>query len=167
MNKKINILTVIAVTSSLFVTGCSSMSPAQQAAIAGVVGGGATAIVLATTGVKSDVTIPVSLGVAALSAGTTYIIAKNQANAEQKRLAQERARNYYSNLSAEQKKSLGNHLIVKTSKTPGTKGDSVMMYDIKNDQVTDTVYAVKSVPAVGEKSTIISSTPATYIGIGS
>jgi hypothetical protein len=160
------ILSVLSIA-SLSVTGCSNLTPEQNGAISGILGGGASAVILATTGVKPQWTVPISLASGALVGGFTYVIAKHQADEHQKRLAEERARKYYANLSVEQKKSVGKKLIVKTAKTQGTAGDSVMMYDIKNDKVTDTVYSVKKVPEVGEKSTMISSSPATYIGIGS
>ena len=151
---------------ALVTTGCSNLTPGENAALAAGVVGTATGVALGASGVSPGVTIPVTLGAAALAAGGTYLYAKNRATIDQRRIAEARARLYYARLNEQQQAQTGRYLAVKTSSDPQTQGKPVMLYDTQTGQtVGNTVYDVKSTPGVGQQTTL-DSRPATYIGSG-
>ncbi len=157
-----SLLLVIA----LATTGCSNLTPGENAAIAAGVVGTAAGVALGASGVNAGITIPVALGAAALAAGGTYLYAKNRATIDQRRIAEARARLYYARLNERQQAQTGRYLAVKTSPNAQNQGQPIMLYDTQTGQtVGNTVYGVQSTPRVGQK-TSIDSTPATYIGSG-
>ena len=159
-------LSTCLLVAALASTGCSNLTPGENAAIAAGVVGTATGVALGASGVNSGITIPVALGAAALAAGGTYLYAKNRATIDQRRIAEARARLYYARLDEQQQAQTGRYLAVKTTDGSQTQGKPVMLYDTKTGQtVGNTVYDVKATPGVGQKTTL-DSTPATYIGSG-
>jgi len=151
---------------TLATSGCSNLTPGENAAIAAGVVGTATGVALGASGVNPGITIPVTLGAAALAAGGTYLYAKNRATIDQRRIAEARARLYYARLDEQQQSQTGRYLAVKTSGDAQTQGKPVMLYDTKTGQtVGNTVYDMKSTPEVGGQ-TKIDTTSATYIGSG-
>ncbi len=149
---------------ALATTGCSNLTPGENAAIAAGVAGTAAGVALGASGVSPGITIPVAIGAAALAGGGTYLYAKNRATIDQRRIAEARARLYYARLNEQQQAQSGRYLAVKT---PGNQnqGQSLMLYDTRTGQTGNTVYQVRSTPGVGQKTTL-DSTPATYIGSG-
>jgi hypothetical protein len=151
---------------ALATTGCSNLTPGENAAIAAGVVGTAAGVALGASGVNPNITIPVALGAAALAAGGTYLYVKNRATIDQRRIAEARARLYYARLNEQQQAQTGRYLAVKTSPNAQNQGQPVMLYDTQTGQtVGSAVYGVQSPPPVGYK-TSIDSTPATYIGSG-
>jgi hypothetical protein len=155
----------LALAIALFTTGCSNLTPGENAAIAAGVVGTATGVALGASGVSPGITIPVALGAAALAAGGTYLYAKNRASIDQRRIAEARARLYYARLNDQQQAQTGRYLAVKTADAPQTQGQPVMLYDTHSGQTGNTVYDLKSTPVVGQP-TSVDNTQATYIGSG-
>ena len=94
-----------------------------------------------------------------------WMIAKNRATIDQRRIAEARARLYYARLNQSQQTQSGRYLAVKTSNEPQTRGQSVMLYDTQSGQTGNTVYDLKATPPVGQ-ATRVDNTTATYIGSG-
>ncbi len=143
-------------------SGCSNLTPTENGFLAAGAVGAATGVALGTT-VNPAISIPVSIGSALLAGGATYLYAKNRATIDQRRIAEARARLYYA------QQAQGNtqrYLAVNAPNTASTQGQSVMLYDTRAGTTGTTVYDLKSVPAVGQTTTL-GNTPATYIGSGS
>jgi hypothetical protein len=134
---------------------------------------------MAAAGVDSSITVPVSLGAAALAAGGAYIIAKQQASERQRKIAEQRARLYMAEQKAKEKKAQtaststskkkkSRYIAVKTVKEDNSKGQSqVMIFDTQSNQVVgNNVYDLKSSPKVGQTSKFDTYT-AEYVGTGS
>lgn len=85
--KAVAIACFLAIGSS----GCSNMSAGENAAVFGGLAAAATAIPLALAGVDPSITIPVAAGAGVLAGATAFIVAKHQADKEQRRIAEERA----------------------------------------------------------------------------
>lgn len=159
-------ITILTLVSSLGVSGCSNLTPGQNAVLAAVTAGAATAVPLGCSRVNPGIIIPVSFGAAALAGGITYFYAKRQATLEQQRIAQQRASEYYASLDAQNKARVGRYLAVNTSSTSQNQGQPIMLYDtMSGTTVGNTVYDVKSTPSTGVR-TALDSTQATYIGVG-
>jgi hypothetical protein len=166
MNIFLRSLSSLFLVLALAFTGCSNLTPGENAAIAAGVAGTAAGVALGASGVSPGITIPVALGAAALAGGGTYLYAKNRASIDQRRIAEARARLYYARLDEQQQNQTGRYLAVKTSGSQSqNQGQSVMLYDTQTGQVGNTVYNVKSTPSPGQQTTL-DSTPATYIGSG-
>src|SRR6267378_1626888 len=125
-------------------TGCSELTPGENAAAAG-----------------------------ALIGTVTYIIAKREATERQRRLAEERARRAYAQMSAERKAKLKakkvRYIAVDTEKdersAPAAK-KTVMVYDTETEAVaTNNVYDVKTPPPVGSTAKF-DTYSAEYVGSG-
>lgn len=165
-------------TLAVFTSACENLSPGENAAVFGTAAGLATAIPLAAAGVDSSITVPVSLGAAALAAGGAYIIAKQQASERQRKIAEQRARLYMAQRKAQEKKAAQTasakktkkprYIAVKTVKEENSKGSSqVMIFDTQSNQVVgNNVYDLKSSPKVGQTSKFDTYT-AEYVGTGS
>lgn len=169
---------------AIFSSACENLSPGENAAVFGGLAGAATAIPLGVTGVNPGITIPVSIG-AAVAAGTiAYIVAKEQASARQRKIAEQRARLYLaqqaekqqraarqtsssgSKVAAKPKKS--RYIAVKTVKEETSKGsDQVMIFDTQSNQIVgNNVYDLKAPPKVGQ-TTKFDTYSAEYVGTGS
>jgi hypothetical protein len=178
MNSKMLQSTVAVLGLAVLTSACENLSPGENAAVFGTAAGLATAIPLAAAGVDSSITIPVSLGAAALAAGGAYIIAKQQASERQRKIAEQRARLYMAEQKAKEKKAQtaaasskkkkSRYIAVKTVKEDNSKGQSqVMIFDTQSNQVVgNNVYELKSSPKVGQTSKFDTYT-AEYVGTGS
>ncbi|MBX9743487.1 MAG: hypothetical protein K2W99_08135 [Chthoniobacterales bacterium] len=144
----------------LAITGCSNLTPTENALMASGAVGAATGIALGASGVNSAITLPVALGSAALAGGGTYLYAKNRATIDQRRIAEARARLYYAQQGAPQR-----YLAVNAPNGANAQGQSVMLYDTQTGSVGNTVYDLKRLPAPGQ-TTSLGNTSATYIGSG-
>lgn len=178
MNSKMLQSTAAVLSLAVLTSACENLSPGENAAVFGTAAGLATAIPLAAAGVDSSITVPVSLGAAALAAGGAYIIAKQQASERQRKIAEQRARLYMAEQKAKEKKAQtaaastkkkkARYIAVKTVKEDNSKGQSqVMIFDTQSNQVVgNNVYDLKSSPKVGQTSKFDTYT-AEYVGTGS
>lgn len=183
MNSKILQSSAAVLSLAVFTSACENLSPGENAAVFGTAAGLATAIPLGAAGVDSSITIPVSLGAAALAAGGAYIIAKHQASERQRKIAEQRARLYLAEQQAREKKAAQaaqtassskkqkkktRYIAVQTVKEENSKGASqVMIFDTQTNQVVgNNVYDLKSSPKVGQTSKFDTYT-AEYVGTGS
>jgi len=169
--KKRFILPTVMLASALGFSGCSNLTPGENAGVFGGLAGAATGIALGASGVPSYVTIPVAIGAGALVASTAYIIAKHQASLEQQKIAEQRARLYYAELDAEQKaemkKKKVRYIAVDTRKDDRIEGEkAVMVFDTQNQQIVgNNVYDVKESPTVGTTAKF-DTYNAQYVGSG-
>lgn len=147
-------------------SGCSNLTPGENAAIAGVATGLAVGLPLALTGVNPAVTIPVTAGAALAAGGGTYLISRNQATKHQRQVAEDRAREYVARTGEYSKKST-RFIAVRTEGFRTQGKAQVMVYDIHSGTiVSDTVYDMRSVPPVGQMGDF-GGYHARYIGTGS
>jgi hypothetical protein len=169
--KKRFVLPTVLIVSALGFSGCSNLTPGENAGVFGGLAGAATGIALGASGVPSYVTIPVAIGAGALVASTAYIIAKHQASVEQQKIAEQRARLYYAELDAEQKaemkKKKVRYIAVDTRKDDRIEGEkAVMVFDTQNQQIVgNNVYDVKESPTVGTTAKF-DTYNAQYVGSG-
>ena len=98
MNIRPSSSVAIVAVGALAFSGCSNLTPGENAGVFGALTGAAVGIPLAAAGVDPAVTIPVTLGAAAVAAATAYVVAKHQADQEQRRIAEARARLYMAKL---------------------------------------------------------------------
>lgn len=180
MNSKMLQTSAAVLSLAVFTSACENLSPGENAAVFGTAAGLATAIPLGVAGVDSSITVPVSLGAAALAAGGAYIIAKHQASERQRKIAEQRARLYMAEQKAKEKKATQTvaaspskkkkprYIAVQTVKEENSKGASqVMIFDTQSNQVVgNNVYDLKSSPKVGQTSKFDTYT-AEYVGTGS
>ncbi len=156
----------LPLAAALALTGCSNLTPGENAAVAAAATGLAVGLPLALTGVNPAVTIPVTAGAAVLAGGGTYLIARNQASKRQRQVAEERARTYAARTGEFSKRST-RYIAVRTEDGGRSQGKAqVMIYDIHTGTIVgDTVYDMQSVPPVGEMGNFGGYT-ARYIGTG-
>lgn len=158
---------------ALFSTACQNLTPGENAAVFGGAAALATGIPLAAAGVDPAITIPVTIGAAALAAGSAYIIAKHQATERQRKIAEQRARLYLARQeqanaqAAARKTKSPRFLAVQTEKTEQTQGKAaVMVFDTKtNEIVGNNVYDLKSTPQVGQTAKF-DTYSAQFVGTG-
>lgn len=172
----------IAALLAIGTSGCSNLTPGENAGVFGALTGAAVGIPLAASGVDPAVTIPVTIGAAALAAGTAYVVAKYQADEEQRRIAEARARLYLEqqrqaeeNAAAQAaaaakprpKAQAPRYIAVETMKADGYQGKSaVMIYDTKSEKlVGNNVYDLKTAPKTGTVSKY-DTVQAQYVGAG-
>jgi hypothetical protein len=159
-------LICLPVAASLAMSGCSNLTPGENAAVAGVATGLAVGLPLALTGVNPAVTIPVTAGAALAAGGGAYLISRNQATKRQRQVAEDRARDYVARTGEYSKKSV-RFIAVRTEDFRTQGKAQVMVYDIHSGTiVSDTVYDMRSVPPVGEMGDF-GGYRARYIGTGS
>lgn len=158
--------TVLPLAACVALSGCSNLTPGENAAAAAAVTGLAVGLPLALTGVNPAVTIPVTAGAAVLAGGGTYLIARNQASARQRQVAEDRARNYAYRTGEFNKRST-RYIAVRTEDGGRAQGKAqVMIYDIHSGTIVEnTVYDMQSVPPVGEIGDF-GGYRARYIGTG-
>ncbi len=168
---KLHLPAVITAT-ALASTGCSSLTPGENAAIFGGIAGAATGIALGASGVPGYVTVPVAIGAGVLAGSAAYVISKYQASENEKRIAQARAELYYRQLDAEKKAELERkkvrYIAVDTKPERKIEGEkAVMVFDTKSQQIVgNNVYEVKDAPKVGT-TTKLDNYTAQYVGSGS
>ncbi len=174
---------------SIGFSGCSNLTPGENAAFAGGIVGLAVGIPLAAAGVDSRIAVPVTIGAAALAAGGAYLYAKHQADEEQRKIAEARARLYLAEREERQRKDEAEaarrtaaasssskkksapkkearYIAVETEKREGYEGSSaVMVYDTESKRlVGNNVYDVKK-SKVGSTAKY-DSVNAEYVGTG-
>jgi len=171
------------VTALAFVTaGCENLTPGENAAVFGTAAGAITGIALGASGVDPSITVPVAIGAGALAAGGAYVIAKQQASARQRKIAEERAKLYYAKLQEQERKAAKvaattptkkpaakkpRYIAVDTVKEENNVGKKqVMVYDTKTSEIVgNNVYDLKSSPKVGQ-TTKFDTYTVEYVGTG-
>lgn len=160
--------------------GCENLTPGENAGVFGAAAGLATGIPLAVAGVDPAITIPVTIGAAALAAGAAYVISKHQASERQRKIAEQRARIYLAERQAAEQKAAAQaaankkaarksrYIAVQTVKESADQGKSqVMIFDTQSNQIVgNNVYDLKSSPQVGS-TTKFDTYTAEYVGTGS
>ena len=163
----------LAVATALLATGCENMTPGENAAVFGGIGAIAGTGIARASGVSTGESLAIGAGTGAVMAMTAYIVAKHQASERQRRIAEERAREYYAHQSEAKKAALKKkkvrYIAVDTVKDKETSPDakkSVMIWDTQSEQVVgNNVYDVKSTPEVGQTAKF-ETYSATYVGSG-
>lgn len=166
-------LSSVTLVSALLATGCSNLSPGENAAVFGGAGGALAGGIARAAGASTGESIAIGMASGAVIAATTYIIAKHQATERQRRVAEERARIYFERNQkrrAELKKKRVRYIAVDTErneKTSPKAKKSVMIWDTQSERfVGNNVYDVESTPSVG-KTAKFESYSAQYVGSGS
>jgi hypothetical protein len=184
-------LVSIAGAAAVFASGCSNISPGENAALFGTIGGAAAGGIARAAGLGTAESLATGIATGAIIAATTYIIAKHQATERQRRVAEQRARVAYAriaarrNAAAAQRPSGGGRKPAKAAKAPkkvpryiavdtvkdektSTKAQkSVMIWDTESQQVVgNQVYDVQTPPPVGSTARF-ETYSAEYVGSGS
>lgn len=179
MSPKVLKASAAVLAMAVVTSGCENLTPGENAGLFGTVAGLATGIPLAVAGVDPAITIPVTIGAAALAAGAAYVISKHQATERQRKIAEQRARIYLAERKAAEKKAAAQasskpkpkksrYIAVKTVKEENDQGKSqVMIFDTQSNQIVgNNVYDLKTTPQVG-KTTKFDTYTAEYVGTGS
>ncbi len=174
----------LVIATALLTSSCENMSSGENAAVFGGLAGAVTGGTLALAGVDPAITIPVAAGAAIVAGGAAYIISKQQANARQRQIALQNAREAEARLLAEQKalassrkasssqtakkasKEMPRFLAVDTEKSSESPAGAkpVMLYDTQSQRlVGNDVYNLKTRPATGSVKKFDTMT-AKYVG---
>lgn len=159
---------------SIFATGCAELTPLQNAGVFGATSGAAAGGIARASGASTGDSVAIGAATGAVVAAVTYVIAKHQATERQHRIAEERARRAYAEMSAKRKASMKarktRYIAVDTEKNEKTAPDakkSVMIWDTQSQEVVgNNVYDVKAPPPVGSTARF-DTYSAEYVGSGS
>jgi len=165
--------TALILTSSIAFLGCENMTPEQNAGIFGGVAGAAAGSIARAAGASPTESLIAGAAVGAVTAVTVYIIAKRKASERQRKIAEERARQYQNRLSAEKKASMKKKKVryiavdtVKDERTSPKAKKNVMIWDVEREQIVgNNVYDVESTPSVGQTAKF-ETYAAEYVGSG-
>jgi hypothetical protein len=165
--------TAIVAALTLTFSGCESLSPGENAGVFGGLSGLAAGGIARASGMSTAQSMATGAAVGAIVAVTTYIIAKHQATERQRRIAEQRARVYYTRLSPAKKATLKKkvrYIAVDTEKNEKTSPKAkkaVMIWDTQSEQVVgNNVYDVEKTPAVGSNAKF-ETYSAQYVATGS
>jgi hypothetical protein len=166
--------TAAVAAATLLTASCENLSPGENAAVFGSLGGAAAGAIARGAGLSSAESLATGAAVGAVIAATTYIIAKHQATERQRRIAEQRARIYYGRLSQEKKMALKKkkvrYIAVDTERDKHTSAKAkkaVMIWDTQSQEmVGNSVYDVESTPNVGTTARF-ETYSAEYVGTGS
>lgn len=174
---------------ALFTTGCSNLSPGENAGVFGAAGGAAAGAIARAAGMSTADSIATGVAAGALIGAVTYVIAKHEATERQRRVAEARARVIAARMNARESQgarhssnaSPGQQHSRRTSaKTPryiavDTVRDertapraekSVMIFDTQAGHVVgNNVYDVQTPPRVGTTARF-DTYSAQYVGSG-
>lgn len=159
---------------SILGTGCADLTPLQNAGVFGAASGTAAGGIASASGASVGESVAIGAATGAVVAAVTYIIAKHQATERQHRIAEERARRAYAEMSAKRRAALKarktRYIAVDTEKNEKTAPEakkSVMIWDTQSQEVVgNNVYDVKSPPPVGSTAKF-DTYSAEYVGSGS
>lgn len=160
--------------SALISSGCSNMTPGENAGVFGALGGAAAGGIARAAGMSTGESIATGVAAGALIGYTAYVISKHQASERQRQLAEARAKVYYGKLSTEKKTALKKkktrYIAVDTEKSenaPSNAKKSVMIWDTQSQEVVgNDVYDVGSTPSKGSTAKF-DTYSAEYVGTGS
>jgi gas vesicle protein len=166
-------LSVIAIVCGLLSGGCADMSPGENAAVFGAVGGAAAGGIARAAGMSTRGSVLTGMAAGAVIGAVTYVIAKRQATERQRRIAEMRARRTYAAMSTKRKQEMKEkkvrYIAVDTEKDERTSPKaqkSVMIWDTESQQVVgNNVYDVKEAPEVGSTAKF-ETYSAEYVGSG-
>ena len=182
-------VTASVLSLAIFTSACENMTPGENAALFGGITAAAVGIPLACAGVNPNIVVPVTIGAAALAAGTAYVVAKHQATERQRQVAEQRARLYMAKRAEEnriaaksQNTSSGTvakkttkqasgprYIAINTEKSgtaPAASGPSVMIFDTQSSQIVgNNVYDLKAQPKSGQTAKFDTYTTQ-YVGNG-
>ena len=173
--KSAALLTVV----SLAASGCANMTPGENAAVFGSGAGILAGSIARHAGMSPGESIATGAAVGAVVAITTYIIAKHQADARQRAIAEQRGRAAAARIARRSPSSGGSKKVaakkkpryiavdtVKNEKTSPKAKKAVMIYDTQSGEVVgNNVYDVQSPPAVGSTAKF-ETYSAEYVGSG-
>ena len=135
-------------------TGCENMSPEATGVLAGVTSGALAGGIAKASGASNAQAVAIGMGTGAAVGAIAYVIAKHEATERQRRIAEERVRLAYEQMSADRKARVQKrrYIAVSTVQEKNDKGaKSVMIYDTESKQmVGNNVYDVKTAPKDGE-----------------
>jgi len=163
----------VLAAASLLATGCADMTPLENAGVFGAASGATAGGIARASGASVGESVAIGAATGAVVAAVTYVIAKHQATERQHRIAEERARRAYAEMSAKRKAELKarktRYIAVDTEKSEQTAGakKSVMIWDTQSEEVVgNNVYDIKSPPPVGSTAKF-DTYSAEYVGSGS
>jgi hypothetical protein len=135
-------------------TSCENLSPEATGVIAGVTSGALAGGIAKASGASNAQAVAIGMGTGAAVGAIAYVIAKHEATERQRRIAEERARLAYEQMSAERRTRVQKrrYIAVSTVQEKNEKGaKSVMIYDTQSKQmVGNNVYDVKNAPKDGQ-----------------
>lgn len=173
MNPRTLKYSALVVVTALMTSGCENMSPGENAALFGTLGGAAAGGIARAAGMSTGESIATGVAAGAVIAVTTYIVAKRQASERQRRVAEERAQRAYAEMSAQRKAEMKSkkvrYIAVDTEKdersSPQAK-KSVMIWDTQSQEIVgNNVYDVQRPPSVGSTAKF-ETYSAEYVGTG-
>jgi hypothetical protein len=164
---------VILTTASLFTAGCENLTPTQNALLVGGASGAAASTIASAVGAPAWESLAIGATAAVVTGVATGIIAQHQANEQQRKLAEERAKQYYAQMDAQKKaamkKKKERYIAVDTDNSKETSPQakkSVMIWDTQSEQIVgNNVYDVKTPPQTGQVGKF-DTYNATYIAMG-
>jgi hypothetical protein len=164
----------VMAAASLLATGCSDLTPLENAGVFGATSGAAAGGIASASGASAGESVAIGAATGAVVAAVTYVIAKHQATERQHQIAEERARRAYAEMSAKRKEQMKarktRYIAVDTEKNEQTSAGakkSVMIWDTQSQEVVgNNVYDVKSPPPVGSTAKF-DTYSAEYVGSGS
>jgi NADPH:quinone reductase-like Zn-dependent oxidoreductase len=165
--------TATALVAALALSGCSSMTPRENAVVFGAAGGVAAGAIARAAGMSTGQAIATGAATGAIIGVTTYYIAKHRATERQRRIAEQRAQAYMKKASPDRKAAMQRKKVryiavdtVQDERTSPKAEKSVMLWDTESGEIVgNTVYDVEDPPAVGG-TTRFESYSAEYVGAG-
>jgi hypothetical protein len=151
-------LILLALASSLPLSGCANLSPTENGLGAGAIAGPLAYGILRAAGVNNDIALPIAGGLAVAAGAGTYLYAHHQATLQQKKIAETRAKHLYSKMN-ETEKAKVKKIAVVTQGSDSTKGVPIIMVNPKTGEAGVTVYDYKEMPNLGQpiKSTDVAT----------
>ena len=170
MNPRTIKTTAMIAAVAISAVGCQNMTPGENAAVFGAVGGIAAGTLARAAGMSTAQSLATGAAVGAVIGATAYVIATHQASERQRKIAEANARVYYGRVAASKKPHKSRYIAVDTandSRTSAKAKKSVMIWDTQSQQVVgNNVYDVQSTPRVGSTAKF-ETYNAEYVGSGS
>ncbi len=170
MNIRCIQMSSLLAAAALATAGCENMSPAENGAVFGALGGATAGGLARASGMNTRDSVITGLAAGAVVGVITYIVAKHQADERQRRIAEARAQAAYERRQASLRRKRVRYIAVDTVKNDQTSPQakkSVMIWDTQSQEVVgDQVYDVKSPPPVGSTAKF-DTYSAEYVGGGS
>src|SRR5712692_10122461 len=91
---------------AIFAGGCAGLTPEENTGVFGATGGTLAGSIARASGMGTGESIATGVAAGAVIGAVTYIIAKHEASEQQRRIAEERARRAYAQMSAQRKANL-------------------------------------------------------------
>lgn len=166
--------TALVALVTLAFSGCSNLSPGENAGIFGAVGGIAAGGIARAAGMNTAGAVATGIAAGAIIGATVYVITKRQATERQRQIAQQRARRAYRAMPPERKTAMKKkkvrYIAVDTPKDERTSPKAetnVMLWDTEAEEIVgNDVYDVQAAPAIGTTARF-ETYSAEYVGTGS